>query len=298
MSQAEQEKPWKALPDELQEDNMKAYWERAWNVQQTGWKAFEASKPFHDNITKCLRSLGRIQQDAADPTADIQAFLKGKRVLVPLCGDTFAVRYFFDQGAAAVVGVDLALAAIEQNATINFPETDGFTKSKDEIECRSTGNSSTSVTRFTITRGSSASVATLLAGSLFDVPAEMFGGPFDVVYDRASMVALPPSLRSAYVNTLASLAPRAAGHDSDMHVVLELVRRRRDPPEALLRGPPFDIPVDEVQQLYAGATQRDNVAVVVVDDGKAVAFAAGSPVEGDSLDVLPPFRFCLYSIVI
>ncbi|CUG91545.1 thiopurine S-methyltransferase, putative [Bodo saltans] len=338
---------WKPQPDELQEDNMKSYWERAWNVQQTGWKAFEVSKPFHDNMSNVLRTLlhpagdkRAVADDTDRASQAIRDAVKGKRVLVPLCGDTYALRYFADQGAASVVGVDLAITAIEQNAASNFPESDGFTVSRDVVDvCTTTPpatggeadiTSTTIITRFTITavrptlpekmgeeqQAAPTTVITLLAGSLFDIPTELFGGPFDIVYDRAAMVALPPTLRSTYVRTLVSLAPRGGGgvdvppvvvigDDSSaaqakksMLVVLELVRRRRDPPDALLRGPPFDIPVEEVRQLYCCAAMRDDISVVVVEDSKATAFAAGTPVAGDSLDVLPPFRFCLYAIVV
>ena len=91
----------------------------------------------------------------------------------------------------------------------------------------------------------------ILRGDFFDlVPDDLR----DVVgiYDRASMVALPPPMRERYASHLMSLAPRAA--------VILLVTMEY--PEGEMQGPPYCVHETEVQKLYGDAYDIERLFVL------------------------------------
>lgn len=67
----------------------------------------------------------------------------------------------------------------------------------------------------------------------------------DAVYDRASLIALPPSMRSAYASHLTGLM------DEGVRSLLVTL----DYPQEEMRGPPFSVTTGEVEQLFG--TQYD-----------------------------------------
>lgn len=62
----------------------------------------------------------------------------------------------------------------------------------------------------------------------------------DAVYDRASMVALPPEMRARYVCHLVSILPTAT----------QILLITFDYPQAEMAGPPFALSGAEVEALY------------------------------------------------
>jgi len=60
------------------------------------------------------------------------------------------------------------------------------------------------------------------------------------VYDRASLVALPPEMRESYARHLASILPRGT----------KILLVTFDYPQHEMQGPPFAVSVDEVKALY------------------------------------------------
>ena len=67
-------------------------------------------------------------------------------------------------------------------------------------------------------------------------------GPIDALYDRASIIALPPDLRARYVARLRELVrPGSVG----LVIILEY-------PQALHAGPPYSVPESEVRDHYVG----------------------------------------------
>ncbi len=62
----------------------------------------------------------------------------------------------------------------------------------------------------------------------------------DAVYDRASLIALPPEMRPAYAGYLAGLL------DPGTRSLLVTL----DYPQEEMRGPPFSVTFDEVQRLF------------------------------------------------
>lgn len=60
------------------------------------------------------------------------------------------------------------------------------------------------------------------------------------VYDRASLIALPPEMRERYARHLVNLLPPAT----------KILLITYDYPQAEMSGPPFAVPINEVEALY------------------------------------------------
>lgn len=61
-----------------------------------------------------------------------------------------------------------------------------------------------------------------------------------MVYDRASLVALPPEMRERYVSHMASILPTGT----------QILLITFDYPQPEMQGPPFSVSVSEVETLY------------------------------------------------
>jgi len=149
-------------------------------------------------------------------------------VLVPLCGKSLDMYWLAEQGHP-VVGIELDRRAVEA-----FFDEAGLSPSVDE---------SGPLAAF------SAGRITLFAGDFFD-----FAPPsrFSVFYDRAALIALPPEMRAAYADHLATLLePGATG----LLITLEY-------PQKAMPGPPFSVMPQEVHAYPAfdfECLQRDDV---------------------------------------
>jgi thiopurine S-methyltransferase len=79
----------------------------------------------------------------------------------------------------------------------------------------------------------------VLCGDFFDLTPELVQAVAGV-YDRASLIALPPELRTRYAEHSAAILPAAAG---TLLVTMEY-------PQNEMSGPPFAVREDEVRRLY------------------------------------------------
>lgn len=135
--------------------------------------------------------------------------LEGRSVFVPLCGKTLDMLYF-SHFAQRVVGVELVEKAItqffEENKLAYTQRGRRFVSGNITIFC---------CDFFTLT------------------PDDL--GPIDIVYDRASLVALPHPMRMRYLQTLERLTPVGA---------LTFLNTLEYKPT--LPTPPFSITPDEV----------------------------------------------------
>src|SRR5262245_6368035 len=113
---------------------------------------------------------------------------KSGRVLVPLCGKSEDLRWLAEQGHE-VVGVELSLVAGKA-----FAAEQGIVMTE------------THEPPFTVLRGNK---LTYYVGDIFDFTAEI-GGRFDLFYDRAALIALPPEMRPGYVRQLQSVLENGA----------------------------------------------------------------------------------------
>lgn len=141
------------------------------------------------------------------------AALQGKRILVPLCGKTVDMAYF-RQYADAVIGVELVEEAVRQFFTEQM------------LSYQQVGN------RFSTER------LTIICGDFFSLTRADIGH-IDLVYDRASLVALPLPMRMQYINQINELLP--VGSQQFINT-LEYA--------PLLSEPPFSVTPEEVMNYY------------------------------------------------
>ena len=164
---------------------------------------------------------GRIGWHEAGGNAALRKFwpnvASGRRVLVPLCGKSSDLLWLAKQGLD-VTGVELseiAVRAFFEEAELHFE-----TRDSDELRwfrCREAR-------------------ITFVCGDYFQFCDE----PFDALYDRASLIALPPEIRPAYVRHMKSLLKPEA--------VQLLVTLEYDQSQAA--GPPFSVLPDEVRSYW------------------------------------------------
>lgn len=161
----------------------------------------------------------------------------GARVFVPLSGKTRDLLWLAGEGHR-VVGVELSeLAAqaffAEAGLAPKISQAGGFRRyAVDEIE--------------------------ILCGDFFDLTTERLG-PFEAVYDRASLIALPPAMRPRYAAQMTRLTPAGA---LVLLVTLEY-------PQGEMSGPPFSVEEAEVRALYAPAFEIAPLAAADVLDENA-----------------------------
>ena len=141
----------------------------------------------------------------------------GARVFVPLCGKSLDLIWLAEQGYQ-VVGVELSLLAVEAF----------FAENNLIAEHAKIGN---------LDLWQSENIS-LFCGDFFDLASDVLG-QIDAVYDRASLIALPPAMRQDYAAKLTELAQSAP----KLLVTLEYEQSKMD-------GPPFSVSEDEVIALY------------------------------------------------
>jgi thiopurine S-methyltransferase len=143
----------------------------------------------------------------------------GSRVFVPLCGKSLDMVWLADQGHR-VIGAELSDIAID----------DFFAERGLEPAVRKEGN-------FVI---KSAGFFELWCGDIFDLPPQAVARVAGV-YDRASLVAFPPSMQERYVEQLKALLPARA----------PILLITLDYDQARMSGPPFATPRQQVRRLFA-----------------------------------------------
>ncbi len=152
----------------------------------------------------------------------------GSEVFVPLCGKSLDMLWLRDQGHQ-VLGVELSEIAVRA-----FFAENGYTPQHETLgkfdRCEADG-------------------IRILCGDFFDLGREALKNVV-AVYDRASLIALPPEMRERYVRHLAGILPPAT------RILLVTV----DYPEAEMQGPPFPVSSGEVEALY-----RDHAEVRLLE---------------------------------
>lgn len=147
----------------------------------------------------------------------------GSRVFVPLCGKSRDMLWLRAQGHE-IVGVEVSPLAVQA-----FFEEQGLVPS---VSMQG---------RFEVYE---AEGVRILCGDFFDVSADDISGVC-AVYDRASLVALPPEMRSRYARHLVHLLPRAA--------MLLLVAFEY--PQHEMPGPPFSVGMPEIGHLFGASCE-------------------------------------------
>jgi thiopurine S-methyltransferase len=154
----------------------------------------------------------------------------GTRVLVPLCGKAHDLLWLVGQGCA-VTGVELSAVAIEEF----FSEND----------LRFDVSVHGAMTEY---RARDCDLA-LFCGDYFQFDLR----PFDALYDRGALVALPADTRTAYVMHTRKLLGAGA--------LRFLITLEYD--QSVVNGPPYSVMPEEMLKLWPGVNRvsaRDDVA--------------------------------------
>jgi thiopurine S-methyltransferase len=144
----------------------------------------------------------------------------GARVLVPLCGKTLDMAWLAGQGYS-VLGVECSPLAV----TAFFAEAGLLPTSRDAGPFRLT----------------EAGGITIACGDVFDLEHLDMRGVAGL-YDRASLIALPPDMRARYAETLCRTLPEGT---RGLTITIEY-------DQALRAGPPFSVGAAEVRERFGG----------------------------------------------
>ncbi len=142
----------------------------------------------------------------------------GSEVFVPLCGKSRDMHWLSEQGHA-VLGVELSTIAAQAFFKEGGRTPQHFTNK-----------------RFSRYKENNISI---LCGDFFDLDKNDLAKA-SAVYDRASLVALPPEMRERYVRHLLHILPP----------VTQILLVTFDYPQTEMSGPPFAVSPSEVEALY------------------------------------------------
>lgn len=161
-------------------------------------------------------------------------------VFVPLCGKSQDMIWLQQQGHS-ILGVELSELAIK--AFFQENKTTPIRQSNSKFECYS------------------ADRIQILQGDFFDLDKKDLE-TVAAVYDRASLVALPPEIRRKYVQHMMQNLPTGT----------QILLIGFDYPQTEMHGPPYSVSPNEVRQLY-----RDHAEIHLIK-------------QVDVLDENPRFR--------
>jgi thiopurine S-methyltransferase len=151
------------------------------------------------------------------------------RVFVPLCGKSKDILWL-SQNGYAVTGVECSEIAVEAF----------FTENSLPLEKQQQG------AHIRYTSGN----IDILQGDFFSLTPEDLGSITDV-FDRASLIALPPQMREDY----------AAKMDRLLQPGTRVLLVTLSYPQHEMDGPPFSVTEDEVRDLYVANFSIDKLAV-------------------------------------
>lgn len=143
----------------------------------------------------------------------------GGEVFVPLCGKSTDMLWLRKQGHS-VSGVELSDIAV-QAFFVENEYTPHHVAHRKFNACEADG-------------------IRILCGDFFDLSTDDVA-KVKAVYDRASLVALPPDMRERYVQHLVNILPPTT----------QILLITFDYPQTEMSGPPFAVSADEVAALYS-----------------------------------------------
>ncbi len=144
---------------------------------------------------------------------------KGSRIFVPLCGKSNDMLWLLAQGYK-VVGVEFSPLAVEAFFAEN-----------------SLSATMSAHGEFTVNQVDGLRI---YCGDFFNLNADDLAG-VSAVYDRASLVALPPEMRTVYAQQMRHLLK------SGTKILLVIFDYRQE----AMQGPPFSLQATEIEALYS-----------------------------------------------
>mmetsp|Transcript_16300 Transcript_16300/g.28828 ORF Transcript_16300/g.28828 Transcript_16300/m.28828 type:complete len:295 (+) Transcript_16300:3-887(+) len=244
-------------------DDVQVFWAQRWSGPKLGWHKDDVNP----HLTKYTDLL--LPSEGED----------NNRIFVPLCGKSVDLAYLASHPKVShVVGVDIVRSAAEEFASDHpqfsleeFQRNECEVETQEEETCENADPSQLAMSSF---HGED---LTILIGDLFDflsmdsnerakymtegissikssVPTEYI---FDTIYDRASIVAIKPSLRKDYVTLMGELLKPGG-----VILLVTLDRRKTTTDAAKNDGPPFSIGEAEMRQLYESQPWVESVTLL------------------------------------
>eukprot|EP00591_Stephanopyxis_turris_P004305 CAMPEP_0195521450 /NCGR_PEP_ID=MMETSP0794_2-20130614/18707_1 /TAXON_ID=515487 /ORGANISM="Stephanopyxis turris, Strain CCMP 815" /LENGTH=276 /DNA_ID=CAMNT_0040651013 /DNA_START=156 /DNA_END=982 /DNA_ORIENTATION=+ len=230
-------------PSPLDESsNVLQGWSKRWKNDMLGWHLSDVHPVLRKYLATVQSSLQQQQQQQCKD--DNLTSSPGLRVLVPLCGKSVDVAYLADLDTVTeVVGVEGIQKAIHEfsvehpNLKMNVPPNGGGESCGHDNQLR----------RF---RGRNTS---MIKGDFFCLDDRASDGLFDVVWDRASIVAIAPDRRKEYVSLLSKLMNPGGV------ILLVTIDKRDGTTEARRAGPPYSLDEGEVRRLFRDKSWVESV---------------------------------------
>jgi len=223
-------------------------WTSRWKESRIGWHEGDVNMA----LKKYAHLIVPPAEEEAPSCSDSSSSSDGVSVFVPLCGKTVDMAFFATQpNVAHVVGIDGVRKALDE-----FAEEHSALEIKQQEQDDTEGETTTATTTTTHFERFVGKKITLLKGDFFDMERAGFANKFDVVWDRASLVAIQPTLREEYVKTIGTVAKPGAS------ILLVTFDRREGTLEARKAGPPFSIDQAEVQRLFGSADWVESIQLV------------------------------------
>lgn len=144
---------------------------------------------------------------------------EGDIVFVPLCGKSRDMLWLLGQGYK-VIGIEISPLAVKSFFTEN--------------QLQAVSSDHKKFTRF------DAQDLTIFCGDFFDLTSDDLLS-ITGIYDRASLIALPPEMRKRYIDQLKQIIP-----DKTETLLISM-----EYPQHEMDGPPFTVHETEVRDLYA-----------------------------------------------
>eukprot|EP00527_Entomoneis_sp_CCMP2396_P002176 CAMPEP_0198145184 /NCGR_PEP_ID=MMETSP1443-20131203/21718_1 /TAXON_ID=186043 /ORGANISM="Entomoneis sp., Strain CCMP2396" /LENGTH=277 /DNA_ID=CAMNT_0043808751 /DNA_START=118 /DNA_END=948 /DNA_ORIENTATION=+ len=197
-------------------------WSKRWDNDNTNW---------HRNmVNPILKSLGHLVgvpyfEDTESSCLSGDESQQQLRVFVPLCGKSVDLAYFATHpNVSHALGVDGVSKPLE-----------AFAKEHEHLKIQRTSDDLSNSHRWL------GNNIELRQTDFFDISTREIEEKFDVIYDRAAIVAIDPLLRQSYLDTIGHFIKPKTGK-----LLLTVVERTAD----LLAGPPFSFSDREVRDLY------------------------------------------------
>jgi len=159
---------------------------------------------------------------------------QGAKVFVPLCGKTKDIGWLADNGCV-VTGAELSEFAVKQL----FDELSVQPKVTQDGEFKLYTSPNIRI----------------FVGDFFALTTEQLG-PVDVCFDRAALVALPPTMRIEYTKHLMTLTANAPQL---------LISLTYDQTQA--EGPPHSVPAEEIDSHYQAQYNVESLSALPVEGG-------------------------------
>uniref|UniRef100_A0A7S1D8X3 thiopurine S-methyltransferase n=2 Tax=Cyclophora tenuis TaxID=216820 RepID=A0A7S1D8X3_CYCTE len=204
-------------------------WKSRWNDNAIGWHIPDVHESLLKHGHQIIPQFTSKEETCSNPV----------RVFVPLCGKTVDMAFLArHKSVSEVVGIDGIKKALEEFSSEN-PDLGLAEKESSDAYERLVGKN-----------------ILLLKGDFFELNEASVGGLFDSVWDRASIVAIDPSLREDYVRVTKGLVKPGGT------LLVSTFERRTGTEQGIKGGPPFSVPESEVRRLYESQDWVESVELL------------------------------------